>query len=73
MKSVNHTSATKAKRLTLLPPRLAQVIEKIGDPDRTRTCNHQLRRLVLYPVELRGPTRERFTQAGLNESRNRIA
>ena len=25
----------------------------IGVPDRNRTCNPQLRRLVLYPVELR--------------------
>ena len=25
----------------------------IGLPDRNRTCNPQLRRLVLYPVELR--------------------
>jgi hypothetical protein len=24
-----------------------------GVPDRNRTCNPQLRRLVLYPVELR--------------------
>ena len=26
-----------------------------GAPDRNRTCNPQLRRLVLYPVELRAP------------------
>ena len=26
---------------------------KNGLPDRNRTCNPQLRRLVLYPVELR--------------------
>ena len=26
---------------------------KLGAPDRNRTCNPQLRRLVLYPVELR--------------------
>ena len=25
-----------------------------GDPGRIRTCDHQLRRLVLYPAELRG-------------------
>nr|SPS05940.1 conserved protein of unknown function [Candidatus Nitrotoga fabula] len=25
----------------------------IGVPDRNRTCNPQLRRLVLYPIELR--------------------
>ena len=26
-------------------------------PDRDRTCNPQLRRLVLYPIELRAPSR----------------
>lgn len=26
-----------------------------GAPDRTRTCNPEFRRLVLYPVELRAP------------------
>ena len=30
-----------------------------GDPGRTRTCNHRLRRSVLYPVELRGRTARR--------------
>ncbi len=29
-------------------------------PDRTRTCNIQLRRLVLYPVELRGRVSQRL-------------
>ena len=28
-----------------------------GVPDRNRTCNPQLRRLVLYPIELRAPSR----------------
>ncbi len=28
--------------------------ELIGDPDRIRTCDHLLRRQVLYPAELRG-------------------
>ena len=28
-----------------------------GVPDRNRTCNPQLRRLVLYPVELRAQSR----------------
>jgi hypothetical protein len=28
-------------------------LKKTGLPDRNRTCNPQLRRLVLYPVELR--------------------
>jgi hypothetical protein len=26
-----------------------------GDPDRIRTCDQQLRRLLLYPAELRDP------------------
>jgi hypothetical protein len=30
--------------------------ENSGLPDRNRTCNPQLRRLVLYPVELRAET-----------------
>src|SRR3569832_115635 len=30
--------------------------ENLGLPDRNRTCNPQLRRLVLYPVELRAET-----------------
>src|SRR5215475_15515942 len=32
----------------------AQVAEKNGDPGRTRTSDLQLRRLLLYPTELRG-------------------
>ena len=31
------------------------LLEKPGDPGRTRTYNPRLRRPVLYPVELRGP------------------
>jgi hypothetical protein len=30
-------------------------VEEDGAPGRTRTCNRQLRRLMLYPVELRAP------------------
>jgi hypothetical protein len=30
------------------------MIVKYGDPCRVRTCNPQIRSLVLYPVELRG-------------------
>ena len=26
-----------------------------GDPDRIRTCDPQIRNLMLYPAELRGP------------------
>src|SRR6185369_1661231 len=37
-----------------------------GDPGRARTCNLQLRRLELYPVELRGRSR----QTGLVAPRN---
>lgn len=29
------------------------VRERGGDPDRIRTCDHRLRRPVLYPAELR--------------------
>ena len=32
----------------------------MGVPDRNRTCNPQLRRLVLYPVELRAPLKPDF-------------
>ena len=28
-------------------------LQDVGDPGRNRTCNRQLRRLMLYPVELR--------------------
>ena len=35
----------------LQPPRLQ--LYQPGLPDRTRTCDPQLRRLVLYPAELR--------------------
>ena len=39
----------------LSPKSLKSSYENFYDtPDRTRTCNIQLRRLVLYPVELRG-------------------
>src|SRR5690606_37226671 len=37
------------------PPSPDQVLR--GAPGRTRTCNHRLRRPVLYPVELRAPVR----------------
>jgi hypothetical protein len=30
-----------------------KTLKASGTPDRNRTCNPQLRRLVLYPVELR--------------------
>ena len=30
-----------------------KTLKASGPPDRNRTCNPQLRRLVLYPVELR--------------------
>src|SRR5690606_18461355 len=33
----------------------------IGAPGRNRTCNHRLRRPVLYPVELRAPVPETCT------------
>jgi hypothetical protein len=31
----------------------AEVFDKVGAPGRDRTCDNQLRRLVLYPTELR--------------------
>ena len=31
--------------------------EIIGDPDRIRTCDPQIRNLMLYPAELRGRVR----------------
>ena len=37
-----------------------------GVPDRNRTCNPQLRRLVLYPVELRAPLKPDFTADSVN-------
>ncbi len=35
--------------------RVASVLSNQGAADRNRTCNPQLRRLVLYPVELPPP------------------
>jgi hypothetical protein len=32
------------------------MFERCGDPGRIRTCDPQLRRLMLYPTELRGLT-----------------
>ena len=43
-------------------PKMVEILGcygKGGDPSRTRTCNHRLRRSVLYPVELWG--RGRFS------------
>src|SRR3954469_4742332 len=33
------------------------VLKIAGDPDRIRTCGPQIRNLMLYPAELRGPPR----------------
>jgi hypothetical protein len=33
---------------------LGYIVEIIGDPDRIRTCDPQIRNLMLYPAELRG-------------------
>lgn len=38
-----------------------------GAPDRSRTCNPEFRRLVLYPVELRAPS-EIVKQTGRTRS-----
>src|SRR6476469_5210910 len=53
-------SASDAAWLQPEPPRIV-----IGAPGRNRTCNHRLRRPVLYPVELRAPvTAEPYNPAG---------
>ena len=43
-----------------------------GLPDRNRTCNPQLRRLVLYPVELRADlvTRDDYIAVTGNDQKN---
>src|SRR5262249_27305540 len=58
-------------RKTPLPKRAALILN--GDPSRTRTCNPQLRRLMLYPVELWGrlftsgdPRRRDYERTRLN-------
>ncbi len=45
--------------------RVLKKTERIGDPCRIRTCDHLLRRQVLYPAELRGlkPSRKLFAAA----------
>ena len=37
-------------------PKTAHIHISNGAPGRTRTCDPKLRRLVLYPAELRAPT-----------------
>lgn len=37
---------------------------EIGDPGRIRTCDHSLRRRVLYPAELRGLVAHRTRRTG---------
>jgi hypothetical protein len=40
-----------------------KTLKKFGDPGWIRTSDPQLRRLVLYPAELRGLAWRRFTRA----------
>ena len=40
--------------------RNSQLTENTGDPDRIRTCDPQIRNLMLYPAELRGRNQRRF-------------
>ncbi len=40
-----------------------QKCEGLCDPDRIRTCDPQLRRLLLYPAELLDPVDLRFTMS----------
>jgi hypothetical protein len=35
-----------------------QAVDLIGAPDRNRTCDHRLRRPMLYPTELRAHARK---------------
>ena len=46
--SQEHPSGAKG----FISPSRVQHPRRNGDPSRTRTCNIQLRRLMLYPVEL---------------------
>ena len=41
-------------RLNVLLQQAGAAVGGAGDPGRIRTCDHKLRRLVLYPAELRG-------------------
>src|SRR5262245_32853263 len=53
----------------------AQVAEKIGDPGRIRTSDLQLRRLLLYPTELRGlgpQCRTNIARAAMARGRQRV-
>ena len=51
-------------RLPLYPASpSASILEVTGDPDRIRTCDLQIRNLVLYPAELRGRLPHRIGQA----------
>ena len=44
----------------------AEVFDKVGAPGRDRTCDNQLRRLVLYPTELRARGYENIPSAYAN-------
>ena len=41
----------------IIPAMKRRAPPEIGAPGRSRTCDHQLRRLVLYPTELRAPAK----------------
>src|SRR6202045_5390334 len=52
--TVTQTLSTARFRASLVYDDLHYPFDFIGDPGRIRTCDHSLRRRVLYPAELRG-------------------
>jgi hypothetical protein len=53
--ALRRTSRPDNLRVGLPTVARAEFTAKVGAPDRIRTCGPQLRRLVLYPAELRAP------------------
>jgi hypothetical protein len=52
--TATQTLSTARFRAILVSDDLHYPFDFIGDPGRIRTCDHSLRRRVLYPAELRG-------------------
>ena len=72
----NATGRTSAARMSASarPPPVARSLaqlymEQIGDPGAIRTRDPQIRNLMLYPAELRGPVGSFSTQARTREAR----
>src|SRR5437763_2512280 len=51
---VTPNATQKPRLIEASSPLFTQLIDIIGDPGRIRTCDHSLRRRVIYPAELRG-------------------